>query len=44
MVTASPIEGFLLSWGAALKALLERYVMLDYWLNLVTSFDNILIV
>lgn len=42
MVTASPIEGFLWSWGAALKALVERYVILDYWLNLETSFDNIL--
>jgi len=41
MVTASPIEGFLLAWGLALKALKAILVRFYCWLNLVNNLDNI---
>jgi hypothetical protein len=42
MVTASPIDGFLLATAEALKALAEMFNKFWDWFILYTSLDNIL--
>jgi hypothetical protein len=41
MVTASPIDGFLLAAAEALKALVER--LTRFWFLLAISLDNIFV-